>query len=504
MNSEWFIFKGTHHIGPFTAQEIETMFKKGDITASILVWKEGEKSWEPLSKKSAFKYLVGEMEEIPSAPAANLSDKVNHREVSPNTTKKKLPKPIKANLNQLKSSDELEKVIESTVGFDDSADLADEVPPPLPMDVFKAKKPVMPTQETEEVDEVVEKVSVGHDLGLAKKEKTVQFNKKMVGVKTSDHSKLPFIVLVMGFVAVIIWQGFLSGRSDKNFKIKNIMPHYLDKLQNVASTVSPNPKFALALSMDGKNLYVASNRGGEVDISLKLTPIPKRVLGNTPGDIFLKGKLLNNLAEIDKVYTTEGDFSPGEYNYKLNAVERHFINTYFPALSAISFFKNLNKKYTVDGAELIYSGSAKEFEQKLQKFNQDLLDVKLKPLQERLERFDTIMAIVDQMGMILEETLKSIPNGSEISRFEQVYNRETGVILQRLVTDGPKLDQDANNLIKLASEFYARIVTKTRKFKKLKPAEREALIKESNEEIASIKSAANAKITELKATIQSL
>lgn len=490
MNSEWFIFKGTHHIGPFTAQEIETMFKKGDITASILVWKEGEKSWEPLSKKSAFKYLVGESEEIPVAPISGNVDKVNHRETGPNTTKKKLPKPIKANLNQVKNSSELSSFVH---------DADDEVPPPLPMDVFKLEKKVDTDSFTETgvSDESVE-------LSLSKKERTAQFNKKMVGVKTSDQSKLPFIILIMCFVGVIIWQGFLSGRSDKNFKIKNLMPHYLDKLQNVAGTVSPNPKFALALSMDGKTLYVASNRGGEVDISLKLTPITKRVLGSMPSDIYLKGKVLNNLGEIDKVYTTEGDFSPGEYNYKLNAVERHFINTYFPALSAISFFKNLNKKYIVDGAELIYSGSAKEFEQKLQKYNQDLLDVKLKPLQERLERFDTIMAIVDQMGMILEETLKAIPTGSEISRFEQVYNRETGVILQRLVTDGPKMDQDANNLIKLASEFYARIVTKTKKFKKLKPAERQALIKESNEEIASIKSAANQKITELKATIQSL
>ena len=493
MNSEWFIFKGTHHIGPFTAQEIETMYKKGDITASILVWKEGEKSWEPLSKKSAFKYLVGESEEILSAPLSSNADKVNHRETSPNTTKKKLPKPIKANLNQVKNSSELSALV-------DDAD--DEVPPPLPMDVFKVDKVEKKVEAESFSETTVSDESVEHS--LSKKERTTQFNKKMVGVKSSDQSRLPFIILVVCFVGVIIWQGFLSGRSDKNFKIKNLMPHYLDKLQNVAGTVSPNPKFGLALSMDGKTLYVASNRSGEVDISLKLTPIPKRVLGSMPSAIYLKGKLLNNLGEIDKVYTTEGDFSPGEYNYKLNAVERHFINTYFPALSAISFFKNLNKKYTVDGAELIYSGSAKEFEQKLQKYNQDLLDLKLKPLQERLERFDTILAIVDQMGMILEETLKAIPNGSEISRFEQVYNRETGVILQRLVTDGAKQDLDANNLIKLASEFYARIVTKTKKFKKLKPADRQALIKESNEEIASIKSAANSKITELKATIQSL
>ena len=57
MNKDWFVFKGTHHLGPFSVEEIAEFYREGEISATTLVWREGVEKWEPVSKVSTFQFI---------------------------------------------------------------------------------------------------------------------------------------------------------------------------------------------------------------------------------------------------------------------------------------------------------------------------------------------------------------------------------------------------------------------------------------------------------------
>jgi hypothetical protein len=61
MNKEWFIFKGTHHLGPFTLAEMEDFYRAREIHAQSLVWREGSEKWESLSKNRDLNYFLTEL-----------------------------------------------------------------------------------------------------------------------------------------------------------------------------------------------------------------------------------------------------------------------------------------------------------------------------------------------------------------------------------------------------------------------------------------------------------
>ena len=73
MNKEWFIFKGTHHLGPFSVQEMEEFFAVGEINAQSLVWREGAEKWEALGKNRELSFLVTKVK-LPPLPPIPMDD----------------------------------------------------------------------------------------------------------------------------------------------------------------------------------------------------------------------------------------------------------------------------------------------------------------------------------------------------------------------------------------------------------------------------------------------
>ncbi len=424
MNSEWFLFKGTHHIGPFTKKEIEVMLKKGDIAATTLVWKEGEKSWEPMYRVDAFKALVED-----PGKASKIDPNIDLK-TTETAAKKKLPAPIKKNLNE---------------GVMEEIKVDDELPPPIPLDVFAAQT----TTGTNELKVKIPEI------------------KKLAAKKNTDLGKIFTILIGLFFCGVVFYQYVLQSKSEINFKLKNVMPSYVEKLEATALKKGLDPKFSIVLSMDGRTVYVSSNVGSEIDLSIKLIPVPKRVLSLNPGIVFLKGRVLNHLGEFDKVYLGDNkEFYPGEYDYEIHATERHFINSYFPALTAISFFKGLNKKYKVNGNELIFASTPRDFDFKLNRFKMDVFKEASRPILEKQERVNTIAALLDQIAFGFIEAIKKIKKGSEISKFEQMYMKEIAPVIQNLVSEKEDF-KNINSLISETTRLYLDLVTETKKETKL-------------------------------------
>jgi hypothetical protein len=475
MNSEWFLFKGTHHIGPFSSKEIEEMYKRGEIKNTILVWKEGEVNWEPMIKVSAFKYLFNPEKHIENQNAAAVNPaaaKQNTIQVPPQLPgiSKKLP----ANLNT--------KNIPQTISDDD-------IPPPLPLDVF-----IKPSLGDENISE---SVSESVKVSGPESEKPIQSIKinKTFSKNTIDSTKWTLIGILLSFVAVVVWFIMFQSTAEIHFKIKNLMPIYTEKLEANAMKLSMVPTVAMALGMDGQTLYFSTNSSKELDVAIQLTTISGRILGNNEGKLLLRGKALDHFGEFRKMYFTNGsDFSPGEYLYEVHLTEMHFINSYFPALGGWGIIKKLNKKYTIKGKTLISASSPREFEAKLLKFKQDEITKKTKPYLDTIERLKTLNSIIEQLLNKMHDIAMENKSTFDVRKFEDYNQKDISPLLQNLISDQNQIKSKNNDFIKDISAATYNLTSKFRALKKITADDRNLLLSIYRRDLESTKTKINKEI----------
>lgn len=449
MSSEWFIFKGTHHIGPFTSSDIEMMYKRGDIDKNVLIWKEGESSWEPLHKNPSFQQLFNERQ-LERTNEATTSDKINFEDHK-NGQIKKLPKPLKTNLKEVENSRSLEL-------------MEDELPPPLPLDVFAF--------EHKKEEEAVKPPKL----------------KKFSGVKNQDASKFLLGGIAIISMGLFIWHLLNESKSDIEFKIKDLMPVYKEQLTNAAQEVSLEPKIKMALAMSGHKVYFATNLSNELDVSVRLASIKDRTLGANTGVMYLRGKVFNHLGEFNKVYLTNGQiFSPGEFNYEVHIVEKHFLNTYFPVLSNIPFIRKLNHRYSLNGKELLYASSPKEFEVKLKLFQSEQKEKLTRPITEVIEKLATINGLCEQGFNKLSDVLKVAKTGKELKAYGDFYFKNIAPVMQSLVFDEKSNLGKYNEYIKEASSVLSSPLSDGVKAIKFKGQDKNKFLMEFKAKIETIK-----------------
>ena len=58
MAKEWFVFQKDHHEGPFSSEEMEELFRAGQIKETDPVWREGQEDWEPLNSQAPLRRLL--------------------------------------------------------------------------------------------------------------------------------------------------------------------------------------------------------------------------------------------------------------------------------------------------------------------------------------------------------------------------------------------------------------------------------------------------------------
>lgn len=85
MDENWFIFKGDHHLGPFTMERIVSMYQSHQLNENVLLWKEGQDGWKAFKNIPELVYAVTEPEdeeeeetflppELPPLPAAMVEE----------------------------------------------------------------------------------------------------------------------------------------------------------------------------------------------------------------------------------------------------------------------------------------------------------------------------------------------------------------------------------------------------------------------------------------------
>lgn len=396
MNKVWFIFKGTHHLGPFSVEEIAAFYQAKEITEQTMIWKEGSEKWELLLKVSEFSFLFHK--EMPK-PAVPLDQPAVPEELPP-----PLP-PIPS----------LPKKIPKIVSTEAEPSLAvqDDLPPPIPLDAI-----LDPTGEQK-----------------------LNFDKKP---KQSSRSS-KYVLFGVAVIFIILMGRFWLNEQQSaiNLRIRGVMPVYHERLEMTASKITPKFEVAMALSLDGQTLYASTNKSGDIQTVIKLTSVPRRVLGTEDVVVTVKGDLKNHVGKFMRMNLSKGArFLPGDYTVHAEGREVHFINRHFKSLSGLGFFKSLNKSYVYDGEALIYSGTPREFEKKMADYKEILIAELQRPYQDKLERIQTLESLLNQTSQNYLMELEKAKTGKTISNFERKFIKEISPLLQSLVVKGHELAQD--------------------------------------------------------------
>ena len=375
MNKEWFIFKGTHHLGPFTLKEMEDLFRTGEINELSLVWKEGAEKWEALAKVAELN--LGAKNEKTEVLAADLPP-------LPDLTEDDFPPPLSSKKMPAKTTN------------------GRELPPPVPLDALLDPAGIK------------------------------NIFKERRAPKTSP--KIVFALIALVFVAVLFWFFKNEQNSLSQLRIKGVMPVYVDRLQEIASSQDSSFAMTMALSLDGKILYGSSNNDGEILTVIKLKSLPKRVLGAEEVELSVKGVMKDHLGEYRKMQLVKGkQFVPGEYSIEFLGRKIHFLNRTFKFLNDMPLFKKLNIDYSYQTAALIYAGTPREFEKKVLEYQSALSDEKMKPLNDKLERLQTLRSLLDKTMEGYLKVLEKIVKPKDMENFEKMYLQEVSPILQSLV-----------------------------------------------------------------------
>lgn len=456
-------------MGPFSVEEVAAFYQAKEISAQTLIWKEGAEKWEPLSKVQVFGFLFGKTPSVPpvAPPAAPVAPPVEAETADAPPPLPHIPSlPKKAPVAVLKEA---------------AADLEDELPPPIPLDAL-----LDPKGE--------QKLNFDSARVVAGKTK-----------KPSRASKYFLFGVAIIFIVLVGWFGLNEKKSAINFRIKGIMPVYLERLEMTATKVSPKFEVAMALSLDGQALYASTNYDGDIQAVIKLTSIPRRVLGTEDVAVTVRGEFKNHLGKFTRMNLTKGSrFLPGEYKVSVEARQPHFINRTFKQLSGIGFFKSLNKSYFYEGEALIYAGTPREFEKKMADYKETLLAELQKPFVDKLERIQTFESILNQTSQNYLMELEKAKTGKAISSFERKFIKEISPLLQSLVVKANELSHDPRFneegkpgvispykeqvlLGKQIGEMASDMITKTSKLKKLGDKEKIALKQEFDRRARAIK-----------------
>lgn len=446
MNKEWFVFKGTHHLGPFSLEEMVAMFHAKEIMSQTLIWREGALKWDAFSRVEDFSFLFAPVKKPPLSVLPPLPKPEEPAEVEFD-----LPPPLPKALVLPTTHPLKEEVIEQVKPKQE--DLEEDLPPPIPLEAILS---------------------------------TARSSTR----RPLESSKAPFQLKswILGFaaivfVAVLVWFRSTQEQADVHIHIRGLMPVYLDKLEAIASARDGEPQLAMALSLDGKILWATTNIESSMVSVITLKSISKRVLGNEDVEVSLKGEFKDHVGKFNRMILIKGSkFLPGEYSYSVSVKETHFINRKFKKLASISFFRSLNKTHDFKGSTLIYSGTPREFEKRINDYSATLMAEQLRPFQEKLERIQTLESLLNATSQNFLMTLEHAKAGSYMKVFEKKFIKEISPVLQSLVLksleQSKEFKENENSapgaiapfkdqvlLGKQVGEMASEMITKTSKYK---------------------------------------
>jgi hypothetical protein len=229
--------------------------------------------------------------------------------------------------------------------------------------------------------------------------------------------------------------------------IKSLSPSNREQLENQLLVGDKIMSFAMALAMDQSNIWVSTNQKNDLRVTIDLKAHTKKLLSddnNSDEEIVvrLQGEISHHLGHFKTMKLIKGSkFYPGEYSVHIQGKKIHFINKYLNLN-----ISSLNQEFAAEFQSLIFSGNSREFERKLVERHIQKIGNLLKPLQEKLEKFQTLKSLNEKNLDLFSNHLKRADTGKKFLEFEKDYIKEISPIVQVLVlTANSDLEKDLSS-----------------------------------------------------------
>ncbi|MBK27009.1 MAG: hypothetical protein CME70_23600 [Halobacteriovorax sp.] len=519
MEKNWFIFKGDHHLGPFSSEDLVRMLGHEKAKPDDLIWKEGEADWLPLKSHPA---LLAYFEPPVKEPV-------------------KKPEPVKEEF-VLK-----EPVVEEVLEEEEEI-----LPPPLPplpvveeIEVDEGPPPLPPLPEIEpepEVEPLLEEEIEFVELSREELEQEPAEEEKLIfddfsydeedlededDEVTQDKIVMPEGIweeapswqkaamvssLVLGLLMSLYffnWEGS-DGSAALFSGLSSAKKRDLIKVTNTSPKIGVKAK--LALSNTGNEIWLGTNIKTEAILYLTLRSREGRVLSTDKEEIELRsvGELKNGGAKFRKIELIKGPrISEGEYEGEIVGYATGLKSRLVQALSkyefgkTLKFVKNFKPELKLSIPFLYTTKPISEFEEKLKIIKEKKKEDLAKPYKEIIERHKTFSGLLNNIKNMYSSSLKKMKKGKDVRLFERRYAMEVEPILKDLLLDSNRQHIKLINRDKKRSEDYLKlveegkqigilvsdIVTRTRKYGKMTNKKRiklEGIFAPRIEEILSI------------------
>jgi hypothetical protein len=407
----WFIFKGDHHTGPFSTEEIRTKLHRGDLGAMDLLWLEGGPSWQRLSSYEDF------AEQSDAPPVWE----------SPEATPSFFDEEGEEVLEEVQSEEFIEE---------------DEELPPVPdwiapdeSTVFlseeddRALTPALPSEEDEAISEWEEETAPSY--AIEKKNK-LRVNKKWL---LATAVVFGVVLIALGAFALI--------PKEKTTNLAGLSPSSRETLTRFAEHVKPEPfSVRFAASDNGSTFFVASSLPGPAEVLIKMTSRPERVLSIGQVQAESESDLIGKFASFRDFRLIQGpELAFGEYDVELVVQFSSFVHKLKAAINETT----AAPRRIFKGRALFFPGSATEFERHLKVFKDNVQKKKILPAKERLERLESMLGLLSRTKELYLRELKRAKTGKAMKAYERFYNREVGPVLRDLILDNNRIAVQSQN-----------------------------------------------------------
>lgn len=211
-----------------------------------------------------------------------------------------------------------------------------------------------------------------------------------------------------------------------------------------------------AFSKKANTLWASSNIEGPATMYLNLKSIDGRVISDTPVVMNSTAKLNGKAIKFEQFVFDKGSkLAAGEYEATVVSVKTglktktdKFLGKRVPA--------NRNLKYK--GRVNLYGKSKKVFEKKLKTYRRNKRLEKNLPLQDRIEKYRTLGALVDRLGKIYGKSIHNMKRPGKMRKFEIDYGMSVGPILQGIILDNHKQARTLRRKKPVRAKKYIRLL----------------------------------------------
>ncbi|MFT6070433.1 MAG: hypothetical protein ACJAT2_000767 [Bacteriovoracaceae bacterium] len=491
MEKNWFIFKGDHHLGPFSSEELVKMLQHEKVLPDDLIWKEGEADWLPMTKHPALLafFAPPKKEEPAPKPVVKVKPRAIETPVEA-TPADEMPPPLPPLPIEIEIEEE---VIEPLPSFEEieaqhlGEDL--EEPPMLPelpeeeVPVDLGEPSLADEIEAEEVTEVTEEAEeekiLFDDFAIEDYQDEVE---DVASDKTSEHIINPESLweeapkwqkgaMVFSLIVGVLMSLYFFEWEGDDYESKRFSGLSIDKRKEMEVLLTHpfkrGTRAKMALSNTGNEIWLSTNQPGEASVYLTLNSIEGRInsTSNLPIQLRSVGHLRAGGAKFRELELVKGHFlAEGEYEAQIVGYATGLKSRLVNLMKKYPFFKDFKivKKFQPEfklNLRFLYSTKRLEaFEKELAELSQNKRKTQVKPFKELIERHKTFGGLLSNIKILYSESLKKMKRGRDVTIFEKRYGLEVEPILRDLLLDSIKQQGKYLNTDKKKTEDYQKLI----------------------------------------------